>query len=533
MSDIMSGQIPLLPRDGEQVGAGVILGLISTGGFATVYETWLDALELRRAVKVMHPDADSETRERMLTEARILSQLVHPNIVHVYNYGETATGLPFLEMDFVNGVTLEELIKKHGSLPLPVAFAAAAAMLEALHYAHTIKYTLNRERYSGVVHRDIKPANVMVVAETGYVKLMDFGIARPMGISLHTVPGTAPGTLNYMSPEAYADGNSDTRSDIYQIGLLLYECICGRAAFPQTNRMALNDARAANTYKPINTHGRADLIEAAAIIDKCLRLDPDERYQTAQDCLADVRALCSALCPRATPEQIIKSFLDGTPLRQIKPKRNYAKLLKKNARAATVVLAAAAAIVAVIYYSPRIIQSAAKVFYAKIQSAAPAPDERAMTAARETETPTPQKQNAVVEIVPPQQPRKTDALIPVAAVQAAADKTEAVDDASNGGGGGDSALTLISHADILFADKKYSEALNTYQKAIITPSTSARREVIKKALYGSARCNTALFLAGQTTRSNYVTAWRSVANAYPPDSPQGIEAKSHLTEDNQ
>jgi serine/threonine-protein kinase len=533
----MSGQIPILPREGEQVGAGVILGLINTGGSAVVYETWVEALELRRAVKVMHPDADSETRGRMLTEARVLSKLVHQNIVHVHNYGETAAGLPFLEMDFVNGVTLEDIVKKHGALPPPAACAVAIAALEALHYAHTIKYTLNKERCSGVVHRDIKPANVMVAAENGYVKLMDFGIARPMGISQHTVPGTAPGTLNYMPPEAYADGNSDARSDIYQVGLLLYECICGRAAFPQTNRMALNDAKAANAYKPVNTRGRADLVKAAAIIDKCLRLDPDERYQTALECLADVRALYSALCPCAAPEQVIKSFLDGTPLPQTKLRRNYAKLLKNAARAAAVVVIAAGAIAAAIHYSPQIMRSAANMadVYAKLQAAPPARDERVAAAALETETPaqTPREQNAAAENSQPKQPRKAGASESEPARQAADGQTETADGAEEGGGGGgDSALTLISRADILLADKKYGEALNAYQKAIKTPSAAARQEVIKKALYGSARCNTALFQAGQTPRSNYVAAWRSVANAYPPHSLQGIEANSHLTEDN-
>jgi serine/threonine-protein kinase len=375
----MSEQFIQLPREGERVGTGIILSLISTGGFGAVYKTWIDTLELHRAVKVMHPDADAETRERMKTEARISSKLVHQNIAHVYNYGETAAGLPYLEMDFVNGLTLAALIEKRGALPLPVAFAIASATLEALHYAHTINYTFNGTQHIGVMHRDIKPANVMISNDTGSAKLMDFGIARPETVSIHTKAGTMPGTLNYMSPEAYVEGDCDLRSDLYQIGLLLYECISGHPAFPQTNRVALTNAKATNQYEPLNTDYRA-----AAIVEKCLKLDPEKRYQTAQDCLADVRALYSALCRRVPPEQIIKSFLTGCPIPKTKPKRDYATPLKRIALAASIALVGTAAIVAAIHYSPHILRAAAKS-YAAVQAADPAPDERAAETAAETE----------------------------------------------------------------------------------------------------------------------------------------------------
>ena len=556
----MNEKIPILPREGERLGAGTIVGLINTGGSAAVYQTWIDALELRRAVKVMHPNADEETRERMLTEARILSKLVHQNIVHVHNYGETADGLPYLEMDFVNGVTLEALIEKHGPLPLPVALAVAAAALEALQYAHTISYTLHETRQFGVVHRDIKPENVMIMTETGGVKLMDFGIAQPVGISLHTEAGTTPGTLNYMSPEAYTDGNCDTRSDLYQIGLALYECISGRPAFPQTKRVPLHDARTANAYRTLDTDSRA-----AAIVEKCMRLDPDERYQTAQDCLDDIRALYSALCRGAMPEQTIKSFLTGSPIPTAKPKRNYIKPIKRAALAASVALAAAGAIAAAAHYAPRLVQLAANAadVYEKIQAANHAP---IPTPTPPIATPTPPIAMPTSPIAAPMSPMSTPTP-PIAAPMSpmstptppiatptppkpaqAADETTETADADGGSPApalasqadilpadkkyGDSALTLISQADILLADKKYNDALSSYQKAIKTPSAAPRQEVIRKSLYGSARCNTALFQAGQTPRSNYAAAWRSVANAYPPHSLQGIEANSHLTEDN-
>jgi serine/threonine-protein kinase len=516
----MSEQFIQLPREGERVGAGIILSLINTGGSAAVYKTWIEALELHRAVKVMHPDADSETRERMKTEARISSKLVHQNIVHVHNYGETAAGLPYLEMDFVNGLTLAALIDKRGPLPLPVAVAIATATLEALHYAHTIDYTFNGTQHSGVMHRDIKPANVIISTETGTAKLMDFGIARPVAISIHTMAGTVPGTIAYMPPEACAGGECDLRSDIYQIGLLLYECLSGHPAFPQTNFKSLLTAKTANTYSPIDTDRRA-----AAIIEKCMRLDPEKRYQTAQNCLADVRALYSALCRGAAPEQLTKSFLTGCPIPKTKHKRNYMKRLKTAALAASFVLIATGAIVAAIRYSPHLVRFAAKGYTAVQATAAPAPDESAAAPAQEPElqaTPTADPP-AAAKAAPVKTATPTQTVQPQ---QAAANKTEAANV-----NGGDSALMLIGQADILFADKKYSEALSAYQRAVRTPSTAPRQEIIKKSLYGSARCNTALFQAGQTPRPNYVAAWRNVANAYPPESPQRIEAQTHLDEE--
>ncbi|MCL2688237.1 MAG: serine/threonine protein kinase [Chitinispirillia bacterium] len=305
-----------LPHEGEKVGSGIVLSRINAGGTACVYKTWVESLELHRAVKVMLPDAGPGTRERFSTEARITSKLTHLNIVQVHNCGETASGLPYIEMEFVNGFTLEAVLKQRGAMPLPAALAVAAGVLDALHYAHNITYTLYGQQHSGAMHRDIKPGNI--IFSGGTPKLMDFGIARPVEVSMHTMTGTIPGTVPYMAPEMCGGGACDFRSDVYQIGLLLYECISGRPPYPQPDFMSLIAAISAGERKPLDTHPKA-----AAIINKCTELDPNKRYESAYECLEDVRALYNNLNPHTAPEECILAFFKGTeePSKKAKSKR--------------------------------------------------------------------------------------------------------------------------------------------------------------------------------------------------------------------
>jgi len=293
-----------LPHEGEKVGSGIVLSHISAGGTACVYKTWVESLELHRAVKVMLPDAEPGTRERFNTEARITSKLTHLNIVQVHNCGETASGLPYIEMEFVNGFTLEAVLKQRGAMPLPAALAVAAGILDALHYAHNTNYTLYGQQHSGAMHRDIKPGNI--IFSGGTPKLMDFGIARPVEVSMHTMTGTIPGTVPYMAPEMCGGGACDFRSDVYQIGLLLYECISGRIPFPQPDFMSLVAAISAGDRQPLDTHPKA-----AAIVKKCTQLDPNKRYESAYKCLEDVRALYNALNPNVAPEECMLAFFRG------------------------------------------------------------------------------------------------------------------------------------------------------------------------------------------------------------------------------
>ena len=230
-----------------------IIEKIGKGGMGEVYVA--EDTHLGRQVAIKFPVLDGigiEQSGRFLTEARSASRLDHPNIAHIYDYGEAPGGRPFLVMELVRGTTLREVLKS-GALTAVRSIGIVDGVLRALREAHR----------NGLVHRDIKPANVMLTP-TNEVKVLDFGLAKeipddlscppsqvvtsPMG---HTQPGALPGTPGYMSPEQARGRRLDSRSDLFSAGLLLYECLTGRPAFSgSTPREALEQS-VKRTHRPL------------------------------------------------------------------------------------------------------------------------------------------------------------------------------------------------------------------------------------------------------------------------------------------
>jgi serine/threonine protein kinase len=513
----MSEQIPQPPREGEKIGDGIVLGLISAGGSARVYKTWNEALELHRAVKVMDPDAGQEIRDRFVTEARITSKLIHPHIVQINSCGETASGLPYIEMEFISGFTLESVLRQSGALPLPVALAIVVGVLNALHYAHNAKYTLYGLPRQGVMHRDIKPGNV--IFSGGIPKLMDFGIARPVNVSLHTKAGNVPGTVAYMPPEACTGGVCDFRSDIYQIGLLLYECVSGRMAFPQNDLIPLLDAIKVGECKPLNTHPKV-----SAIVKKCMNPDITKRYQTAEECLADMRSLYHTQSPGTAPEGQISAFLLGTtPATVKKVYRGTGKSVKLTVAAVICLSLILALGIGIFTYAPVIIRS--------IQNLAAETTDPATTEAEtakpvgETPTPTaPSSKQAPVGAAPRGRPASDDR--PTAPATKATQDIQATQMPPQ-----EDALFFINAGKRLLAQNNPQEALTNFQRALRIPSaTMPRQEAVKQALYGSAQSNTMLYRQGSTSAAMYTASWRAVQNNFPAGSPEHSEATNKLKE---
>lgn len=531
----MNDQTLELPKEGDKVGTGIISDLISVGGTARVYRTWVAPLEIYRAVKIMNPDAGQDVRDRFSTEAKITAKLSHPNIVQIFNYGETASGLPYIEMEHVDGPTLEAVLRKRGALPLPVAAAVSIGVLEAVNYAHNVNYTFRSHPLKGVMHRDIKPGNV-VFANGGTVKLMDFGIARPATVSIHTVAGDLVGTVPYLAPEYCASGESDFRSDIYQAGLLLYECINGGMAYPQTEIAAVIEAIKTGQRKPLDTSNKI----AASIAGKCLELHPANRYQTAAYCLADIKALYHSISPRTTPEAQISAFLlHAPPTAEAKttitparaPNTGGKRKLKYAAVTALALLLAAGL-------------AAFGLKYLNLSTDQPTPETPAATSTAETP---PQPPAAATSAPPPQtaQARPKPAAAPAQPTAPARGKQDVRDSRDIRDiqdirdirdipppPKQEDAQALIAEAKKLLAQNNAQEALAKFQQALKTPSaTLARTEIVKQSLYGSARCNSILFSENKIPRTNYEASWRSVQSAYPAGTPEHNEA-AKLLEDN-
>jgi eukaryotic-like serine/threonine-protein kinase len=264
----------------DRYEVGEVLGF---GGMSEVHLARDLRLHRDVAVKVLRADLarDPSFYLRFRREAQNAAALNHPAIVAVYDTGEaeTAAGpLPYIVMEYVDGVTLRDIVHSDGPIPPRKAIEIIADACQALNFSHQ----------HGIIHRDVKPANIMI-SRSGAVKVMDFGIARALTDS-HSVTQTAAviGTAQYLSPEQARGDSVDARSDVYSLGCVLYEIITGEPPF-------VGDSPVAVAYQhvrepPVPPSGRHDGIapELDAVVLKALAKNPDNRYQTAAEMRADL-----------------------------------------------------------------------------------------------------------------------------------------------------------------------------------------------------------------------------------------------------
>ncbi|MDQ3665411.1 MAG: protein kinase [Acidobacteriota bacterium] len=273
---------------GQTVGNYAILSLIATGGMGEVYLAEDTRLGRQVAVKLLPScfGADGERLRRFQQEARAASALNHPNILTIHEVGE-ANGRQFLATEFIEGITLRHRMEQKSPLELPEALHIGTQMASALGAAH----------YAHIVHRDVKPENVMI-RHDGYVKVLDFGLAKltelPAGnpdspTLVSTDPGMVMGTARYMSPEQARGLTADPRTDIWSLGVVLYEMIAGRAPFEGPTATDIIVSIVEKNPLPLTYYSPSIPVEVEWIVGKALRKDREERYQSAKDFWNDLR----------------------------------------------------------------------------------------------------------------------------------------------------------------------------------------------------------------------------------------------------
>ncbi len=295
-----------MPQPGDRLGYCRIVDLIAAGGMANVYKVWHEQLEVIRALKILKPGFDEESKNRLETEAKISANLRHSNIVEIYGMGYW-NSIPFIEMEYVDGPSLKEVLEKYNRLPITFAISLARALCKSLQFAHRQDLTLYGKVYDGLVHRDIKPANILISSK-GIVKLADFGIARPSDVSLHTVDGKVMGTFAYLSPEQLNGDKLDQRADIYSLGAVLYEMLTGAKTFPQKMLAELINRKTKGQYIPVTALCKDIPKQLNASIEKCLSLKMDDRYSDADEFDKDLSLILKKLTSH-DPEEIISKYI--------------------------------------------------------------------------------------------------------------------------------------------------------------------------------------------------------------------------------
>ncbi|WP_406382571.1 protein kinase domain-containing protein [Streptomyces sp. NBC_01618] len=268
--------------------------LLGEGGMASVYLAYDSALDRQVAIKTLHTELGREQsfRERFRREAQAVAKLQHTNIVSVFDTGEDELGgalMPYIVMEYVEGQplgsALQADIQNYGAMPADKALKVTADVLAALDTSHEM----------GLVHRDIKPGNVMVT-KRGVVKVMDFGIARAMqsGVTSMTQTGMVVGTPQYLSPEQALGRGVDARSDLYSVGIMLFQLLTGRIPFDADSPLAIAYAHVQEEPVAPSTINRSITPAMDALVARALKKNPNERFPSAAAMQDEIARVLSA-----------------------------------------------------------------------------------------------------------------------------------------------------------------------------------------------------------------------------------------------
>src|SRR3954466_9056155 len=262
--------------------------LVGSGGMSSVYKARDRLLERNVALKVLHPHYgdDPEYVERFRREARAVAQLSHPHIVTVIDRGEDG-GQQFIVFEYVDGENLKQLVERMGPLPTRRAVELAVEIANALAFAHE----------HGLVHRDVKPQNVLITPD-GDAKVTDFGIARSLDVEHGmTQTGTVLGTSNYLSPEQASGKATTPATDVYSLGVVLYELLTAEVPFPGENFVAVA-MKHVNEPVPDIAAKRPDTpLRLVSAIERALEKDPARRFDSMEQFTWELRQCLAELAP--------------------------------------------------------------------------------------------------------------------------------------------------------------------------------------------------------------------------------------------
>jgi len=295
---------------------------VGSGGMSSVYRAYDPTLERWVAIKLMHRDISNEADqlERFRREARAVAQLNHPHVVTVIDAGEDE-GAPFIVFEYVEGETLKDRIRRLGRLPVPEAVAYAIEIGRALECAHAHK----------LVHRDVKPQNVLIDPD-GRAKVTDFGIARSLEAQGLTATGRVLGTTDYVSPEQALGHEVNEQSDIYSLGIVLYEMLTGEAPFKADTQVAVAMKHVREPLPDVQRLRPEVSAALAAVVERATAKETQNRYATAAEVVHDleeVLAIEAARSGQATGEatSVLRSLsgdtADFAPARLRHPRRAF------------------------------------------------------------------------------------------------------------------------------------------------------------------------------------------------------------------
>ena len=307
--------LPRVIDVGSQLGGHELVHRLGQGGMASLYlakRPGAAGFSRYVAVKVVHPHLATDRRfvRMFIDEAKLSARISHPNVVHVEQLGE-AEGTYYLVMEYVHGCSLAQLLDALGrerrALSVEVAVWLAVHIADGLHAAHE---TAGEDGTPlGIVHRDVSPHNVLI-SHAGHVKLIDFGIAKARGRRTET--GFMKGKLRYLSPEHARGLSVDRRSDVYALGIVLWETLAMQRLFGQENEVELLEAVRQPTIPPLSAYSRAVPSALEAVVVSALQMDPQNRPQSA----LEMRKALATACPRAlavVPQEVAPLLLALLP----------------------------------------------------------------------------------------------------------------------------------------------------------------------------------------------------------------------------